>query len=367
MNWLPGEILKTLIEKGVTFVVYRLPKTDSKVLLVQKTSAIQSFLIEGIEQMEGFVIAPFDSAKTGEVFLLKPDFVLTEKDSLTELEKFLDKLSPTKTIVNESNQQLSKNEYLEKAEYFIQQINSGEYNKIVLSRVISMEIAEAIDYSKFYNQLCRNNENAFVYLLSTPEHGIWAGATPETLLNKNEDGWETMAVAGTRLLTDFQSDSEWGKKDIEEQQMVSAYIEKLLSELGVKQFEMQGPETITAGQIVHLKTTFSIGNACLKNRLGVFIKGLHPTPAVCGLPKASAYHLIEKAESHKRKLYTGFLGPWNISGESKLFVNLRCAEFADNRIFAYVGGGLTRDSIPLDEWQETKNKSRTLLSVVENL
>jgi isochorismate synthase len=187
------------------------------------------------------------------------------------------------------------------------------------------------------------------------------------LLNKKGLAWETMAVAGTRLLTDFQNDNEWGGKEIEEQQMVSSYIEKLLSELGVKHYEMHGPKTITAGQIVHLKTSFSIDDSCLKNRLGIFIKGLHPTPAVCGLPKASAYNLIEKAESHERKLYTGFLGPWGLSGEFKLFVNLRCAQFTPEKIMAFVGGGLTKDSVVEDEWQETKNKSGTLLSVVENL
>jgi len=366
VNWLP-EIFETLTKKGIPFVVYRIPKTGSIVLLVQKSSAIHGFPIEKIDQKKGFVIAAFDSAKTGEAYLLKPDFVLKGETDIPILMSFLEKLPDVKISVNGSNKQLSKNEYLEKAEYFIHKIKSGDYDKIVLSRVISMEIAETINYSKFFERFCQSNENAFVYLLSTPEHGIWAGATPETLLNKKENGWETMAVAGTRLLTDFQSDSEWAAKEIEEQQMVSAYIEKLLSELGVKRFGMNGPETITAGQIVHLKTTFSIDDACLKNRLGVFIKGLHPTPAVCGLPKASAYHLIEKAEGHNRKLYTGFLGPWNVSGETKLFVNLRCAEFTDSRIFAYVGGGLTKDSVPLDEWQETKNKSRTLLSVVENL
>lgn len=367
MNWIPNNIFVNLLEKGVPFIVFKNPNTESVTLLVQKSSAIQRFSIEEIEQKKGFVIAPFDSARTGEFFLLKPDFTLKGEMDISKLEVFLENLPVIHPKTNGNNHQSSKNEYLEKAEYFIQKIRSGEFNKIVLSRVLSMEIAEAINYSKFFNQLCLSNKSAFVYLLFTPDHGIWSGATPETLLTKNGEDWETMAVAGTRLLTDFQSDNEWGEKEVEEQQMVSAYIEKLLSELGVKHFKMLGPKTITAGQIVHLKTSFSIEETCLKNRLGIFIKGLHPTPAVCGLPKASAYHLIEKAESHDRKLYTGFLGPWGLEGEFKLFVNLRCAQFTHEKIMVFVGGGLTKDSVSEDEWQETKNKSRTLLSVVENL
>jgi len=367
VNWPYIKIIDSLINKGVRFVVYKTPENNSPVLAVQTTSPLSKILIEDIENKSGFVIAAFESAKTNEVFLLNPDFIIKGETGLPELKLYLKKLPDNRPKHNASNHQLSKNEYLEKAIYFIEKIKSGEFSKVVLSRVLTMEIANSIEYSRFYGRLCQNNNKAFVYLLHTPETGIWAGATPETLLKKNKEKWETMAVAGTRLLSDFRKQPDWDKKEIEEQQMVSSYIKNLLSGLGVNDFYAKGPKTITAGKIVHLKTTFSININCLKNRLGIFIKGLHPTPAVSGLPKADAYHLIEKAETHKRKLYTGFIGPWNLENESKLFVNLRCAEFTDTKILAYVGGGLTKDSIPEDEWQETKNKSRTLLSVVEGL
>ncbi len=101
--------------------------------------------------------------------------------------------------------------------------------------------------------------------------------------------------------------------------------------------------------------------------MGKLIAGLHPTPAVCGLPKADAFLLIQKAELHNRKYYTGFLGPWKMENESQLFVNLRCAELGTDKINIYVGGGLTEASNPEAEYQETVHKSKTLLSVIENL
>jgi len=367
VNWEEVEIINELVKKGVPFVIYRTPGCEKPVLLAQTILPLRKVLIEDLDKESGFVIAPFESAKTNEVFLLEPGFIINGRTELSRLKKYLSELPNLKYKKKVSNHQLSKNEYLEKANCFIEKIKSGELKKIILSRVLVMEITNSIDYSKFCDNLCQGNNDAFVYLLSTPETGIWAGATPETLLNKNKEQWKTMAVAGTRLLNEFREDTKWSMKEVEEQRLVSIYIENLLSELGVKNFHTKGPETITAGKIVHLKTSFSIDANCLKNRLGIFIKGLHPTPAVCGLPKAAAYHLIEKAETHKRKLYTGFLGPWNMKEESELFVNLRCAEFSNDKIFVYVGGGLTKDSIPSDEWNETINKSQTLLSVVENL
>jgi len=367
VNWQPKNIIGTLIDKARPFAIYSVPGTNKPVLIVQKSTKNNTISIEDIDNKHGFVIAPFESAKTNEVILLNDDFVIKDQRGLTELEDYLLTLPELKSRSKLTNHQLSKNEYLEKAQYLIEKIKSGKFKKIVLSRVLVMELANAINYSKFFDELCEKYQNTFVYFLYTPETGIWSGATPETLLKKENNRLETMAVAGTRLLSDYNIEPEWDEKEKEEQHLVSIYIENLLSELGVKDYDINGPETITAGKIVHLKTSFSINLEYLKDRLGIFIKGLHPTPAVCGLPKADAYHLIEKAETHKRKLYTGFIGPWNLDKESKLFVNLRCAEFTDNKILAYVGGGLTKDSIPIEEWQETKNKSRTLLSVVEGL
>jgi isochorismate synthase len=77
--------------------------------------------------------------------------------------------------------------------------------------------------------------------------------------------------------------------------------------------------------------------------------------------------LIRIVEKHDRGFYTGFLGPWNLSGESKLYVNLRCAQLHKNKMSLYVGGGLTAESNPEDEWEETVRKSQTLLSVLEKM
>jgi isochorismate synthase len=48
-------------------------------------------------------------------------------------------------------------------------------------------------------------------------------------------------------------------------------------------------------------------------------------------------------------------------------VNLRCCQVTKGKINLYVGGGYTKDSNPEMEWQETENKSRTILNLVEKL
>jgi isochorismate synthase len=97
--------------------------------------------------------------------------------------------------------------------------------------------------------------------------------------------------------------------------------------------------------------------------LPLLLKHLHPTPAVAGLPKKVAQQYLAALEGHERRLYTGIIGRAT-EGKEKLYVNVRCAEIIDQTLFAYVGGGFTPDSEPLLEWEETENKSQTLLRLL---
>ena len=53
-----------------------------------------------------------------------------------------------------------------------------------------------------------------------------------------------------------------------------------------------------------------------------------------------------------------------VKKSTELFVNLRCLQVVDKKAIVYVGGGVTRDSDPESEWEETVNKSRTILKVL---
>ncbi|MBT8309777.1 MAG: isochorismate synthase, partial [Flavobacteriaceae bacterium] len=43
---------------------------------------------------------------------------------------------------------------------------------------------------------------------------------------------------------------------------------------------------------------------------------------------------------------------------------LRCMQIIGDEIFLYVGGGITKESIPNAEWEETVNKANTMKDVL---
>ena len=49
---------------------------------------------------------------------------------------------------------------------------------------------------------------------------------------------------------------------------------------------------------------------------------------------------------------------------SNFYVNLRCAQIINKKALVYVGGGITRDSDPEKEWNETVNKTKTIVKVL---
>jgi isochorismate synthase len=145
--------------------------------------------------------------------------------------------------------------------------------------------------------------------------------------------------------------------------MVTDYISERITSCGVTQIEKDGPSTAKAGNVVHLKTTFKFaadGNV----GVGMLVDTLHPTPAVCGLPKEEAQQYIIETEQHDREYYTGFAGVVSSNKEAELYVNLRCMKVAQ-QLSLFAGGGITAKSVGEREWMETNHKLRTLQSIIE--
>ena len=246
---------------------------------------------------------------------------------------------------------VDKETYLENCKNTIDTIKSGQIDKMVLSRVTRQPVTKPLP--DIFKALCNQYQNAFVYMVSMTNHGTWIGASPEQLIRIDQDNIETTALAGTKT----NQSEPWGDKEKEEQAIVSRFIAQQLVNSDAHQVEQKGPYTFDTGAIFHIKTDFS-AQLAKKNQFGL-IKALHPTPATCGLPQKESLTFITKIEQHERLFYTGFIGPIN-ENKAELFVNLRCMEVIDQNAYLYLGGGITKDSNPELEWEETINKSRTL-------
>ncbi|WP_298902121.1 chorismate-binding protein [uncultured Psychroserpens sp.] len=319
----------------------------------------------------GFVFSPFDSKKPTVIFPTESSKIITSEMGLTLNVDHGESQHDTATHFKE---------HVELVQKGVDIIHKSELEKVVLSRAEVVPISDK-NPLQIFRKLLHQYSAAFVYIWYHPKVGLWLGATPETLLNIDGLRFKTMSLAGTQYYVDTL-DVTWDSKNIDEQRIVTEFIVNELEPF-VDQLNVSNPKTVKAGTLLHLQS--QISGILKPNHLKNIVLSLHPTPAVCGLPKVEAKYFIQNNENYDREFYTGFLGELNlktsrirntnkrnvennayatIKTESQLFVNLRCMQIKNERALIYVGGGITKDSIPLDEWEETVKKSKTMMSVL---
>lgn len=301
-------------------------------------------------KQSGFVFSPFTADMPAVV--LRPDTVLTVPFPHGQTSSRGEALS--------GQNEAEAARYKKLVSLAIEYIRAGKMKKVVLSRFLEAPTKKSLP--TIFVDLVRNYPSAFCYCWYHPGVGSWAGATPETLLHFSAGVLTTVALAGTLEKQGTEKPS-WGRKENEEQQLVTDYIQERLQAQGV-QTSRSEVETIGAGTLWHLRTTLS-GRAA-EEQVGPVLKALHPTPAVCGIPLQAARRFIIENEGYSRKYYTGFLGEIHggSNGETRLFVNLRCMELLGSTARIFVGGGVTADSDPEKEWEETVAKSKTMARVL---
>lgn len=392
---------------GLPAALWRLPNRSDKHLIVSFDEVLPRVAVDLEELPAGFAISPFDNlADTNP--LDNPDDVPARTLFLrADLHAVFDSTgqsigvtgAPTvpDNVAKQFSQALrpaprrkaasptpmadpdAQARYLADVAEAVAAMQRGEFRKVVLSRTKQVEFADAPDAVALFDRLCTTYPTAFISAVSLPERGqIWISATPERLVSQDADGiFQTLSLAGTQAATQpdgtpkLAKEALWSQKEIEEQALVSRYIIECFKKIRLREYLEEGPKTVVAGNLMHLGSQFTVDTQAVRYpQLGtVMLRLLHPTSAVCGMPRDRAFSFIRQHEPYDREFYAGFLGPVNICStdegpSSHLFVHIRCMKLEGKVATLYAGAGLTEDSIPEREWQETEMKCETLLSVI---
>ena len=368
-------LLDKLSQSSVSFALYRLPWTDEPILVLQKDGEVEKIdSLHGLNGKKGFLFAPFQPNTTHPVLLIRPDvYILGWNDMMQQLSELYaddNRLQETNcsssaetSISNggdeaETTENKLRKQYNEAFQSFIDPLKDGTFEKLVLSRSATYPLTQDFSPTEAFVTACNSYPRMMISLCHTPESGIWIGSTPEIILSGQQPTWQTVALAGTMQIEDENIPTEWSPKNQKEQLIVSEYIVKVLKSFKSK-VEQNGPYTARAGNLVHLKTDFhfSLKRA---DHLGDLLEALHPTPAVCGLPKEAAYEFILSHEGYDRSYYSGIIGWLDPDSITNLYVNLRCMHITDGQTTLYAGGGILPSSTAESEWEETQFKMNTM-------
>lgn len=337
-----------------SFALFRLPYAQECTLIEQTSGEpVELMSCAELTGQQGFVLAPFAPSTEHPILVLRPDSVTTASvDSLTEGAEWPKWAGVLRT---------SPSDYHLDFTHFHAHLLNGDFQKLVLSRSITIEKAGDETPLQLFQRACACYPRMLISLVCTPKSGLWLAATPEILLAGEGNEWQTIALAGTMK---YEEHLQWSEKNVQEQRYVAAYITRQLEQF-TNNFTEGELCTARAGHLAHLRSDFhfSLPEGA---SVGELLQALHPTPAVCGLPKHEAFRFILQHEGHDRSYYSGFMGPLLLEGKTHLFVTLRCMQLFANGYRLYAGGGLLRDSIEEQEWQETETKLDTMRHIIYN-
>ena len=363
-------LIDCLTRSRLSFALYRLPWTDECYFILQASEEVKTLNdIADLNDMGGFVIAPFRQTEEHPIVLIRPDVTAYDWPEITQAVtslKYADAIltcKPSVTIpVTTLNEEERYGRYFAAFNRFMEPLKAKKIKKLVLSRPAFCPINEGFSPLETFVKACNAYPRMMIYLCHTPVSGTWLGSTPEILLSGHAMNWKTVALAGTMPIENDIEPTEWSSKNQEEQSIVAEYIRKIVKKHGRKMME-KGPYTARAGQLVHLKTDFLFQ---LKETgySGDLLKELHPTPAVCGLPKEEAYQFITEHEGYDRRYYSGFVGWIDPEGQTDVYVNLRCMEIRSTEVKLYAGGGILPSSEVRSEWDETGEKMKTMKNLL---
>lgn len=349
-----------------SYAYYKLPDAAHYTKVVQTAGEPQRLYdYTDLSGKRGFVFAPFAVSEECPIVLIEGEMSIESLPPSLSVEEERERVSGLS-----ADTRTPSSDYSRDFRIFHDQLLNGDFQKIVLSRSMEVKTEETLSPDDLFLKACRMYPHQFVCLVSTPASGTWLMATPEVLLEGNGHDWHTVALAGTMRENTFQISSEedgsailqgWSDKNIREQRLVATYVNGTLRQF-CDDIREDGPRTIHAGGLVHLRSDFKFSLPASED-VGRLIAALHPTPAVCGLPKSEARSFILANEYCSRRYYSGFAGQLNPDGETHLYVSLRCMELLADRCRLYAGGGLLEESVEQKEWEETEAKMETMRKV----
>lgn len=384
-----AEVLNLLFLKGLTsggsFAVWRKPRTKKLEFLLDEQNNPERVNLNFEELPAGFLVHPFADQEDKKAFFIRSShyfsFELDQDIDHEDLPKWLNhSLDPEAGSIRSEISQLiriksqsslrenlkgnEKEHFIRLVEHGIKAIESGILEKVVPARTKLIQLSEDFDLGKTFSNLLNSYPNSFINFFHIPQVGTWIGASPEVLIETKGDHFHTMALAGTQpaIGENPLKSAGWTQKEIEEQALVCRYIVDCFKKIRLREYEEHGPKTIMAGNLLHLRTDFRVNmKATGFPQLGsVMLELLHPTSAVCGMPRKEAHEFLQEYEGFDRSFYAGFLGPVNIQDETSIYVNLRTASILGDKAILYAGAGVTEESDPEKEWEETELKCQII-------
>jgi len=268
--------------------------------------------------------------------------------------------------ISEISVNLDESKFIKIVDQAKKYIHDGDIFQVVLSRRFNFEANG--DYLKVYKILRSMNPSPYLYHMKMNDRTI-IGASPEMLLRVTGDVVETFPIAGTRKITDDETQNEQLKQEMlnDEKELAE---HTMLVDLGrndigrvCKYGSVHVEELMEVKRFSHVQhmVTHVVGNLDKKYDMFDAFKAVFPAGTVSGAPKVRAMEIIDEQEPHSRGAYAGAVGYFSFNGCCDFAIAIRSIFFDGPKGFVQAGAGIVSDSIPENELKETEHKANAMI------
>ena len=249
-------------------------------------------------------------------------------------------------------------------------IHDGVVSKAVLARTLDVDLDRRRDPADVVARLWDVNRGSHVFLFEPSAGSALVGAAPETVATLRDGVFHATAVAGSirrgdtpRQQAELAARLLASDKDRAEQRIALDDMVARLETVAQQIRTDPQPHVLTLARIQHLETEI---RASVPGGVSVLdlLRLLHPTPAVCGLPRDAAMTFLADEEPFERGWYAGPVGWFDAEGNGVFAPALRTGVSTGSGWRLFSGAGIVEGSVPALEWEETAIKFEPMLEAL---
>jgi menaquinone-specific isochorismate synthase len=250
-------------------------------------------------------------------------------------------------------------------------IRAGQLSKVVLARDLQARAAAPIDPRLLLARLAARYPDCYAFSCA----GL-VGATPELYIRRTGGRVASLVLAGTAPRGGSPPEDDAlgagllaSAKNVEEHGYAVAAVRAALAPLCAELSVAPAPALLRLANVQHLATRVTGVLAAPAGGLPsalALAAVLHPTPAVCGTPRAAALQMIRDLERMDRGRYAGPVGWVDAAGNGEWGIALRCAAVDGPRARLFAGCGIVADSDPAAELAEAQAKFRPVQQAIDS-
>ena len=327
---------------------------------------LKNFIEELVSENEALYRAP-------DMYFMVPEVLIeiqhNNKVTFLKGEETAYEDAPVQEFSVSRQEHIPKKEYIRKIEKAQFDISEGNYYEVNLSHPLRFLFDG--DAFSLYQKMKERGPVPFASYMDLEEIKVCC-SSPERFLAKRGNRVWSQPIKGTSSRGGSEDDADsktalhLSEKNRAENLMIVDLVRNDLNRVAIKGsvrvkdlFEIQSFETVH-----QMVSTVECEVSPETNSIEI-IKACFPMGSMTGAPKISAMKAIETIEDYKRGIYSGAIGYIQPDGDFDFNVVIRTAVIRDNKLTYPVGGAITSDSVPEEEWEETLIKARALVASLD--